>query len=322
MRHMFTIALLLLVSASTVSAQGHAQGHAKVHNNITTTNGVAVQPPPPVETPTTLTFYENPDMTGISYAVQIMPPRSVEITRVITSAELTSANLYGKVSAVKLTCGTRPSRVSLFDIDWTQSSSGTELDCNPSQTASINLQTTNGINGRNMNDKINAAGLVAHLRASDNLPHSVPLSGPFASVWATELQSDLATDGASPEWTQIWLEDFQDIHVQQALRLSGFPCSSRDAVFDIRINIGAKGFAPMATVYGLDSSVSYGFGDSLFGCHDKMVKSLQAGITKAAASIQSQFPAAIAALSGGASSSIWYFAPNFDTKNYDVFFWK
>jgi hypothetical protein len=262
--------------------------------------------------PTTLTFFENPDTTGASYTVQLKPPVSFQATRIIPTSELAGAGLVGKVSAVRLQCGTRPSRASLFDIDWSQSSSGTMIDCTPGQRMDVDLGTLS----HNWNDKINAAALVAHVRTSDDKTHLVAFSTLFRAVWKTEVQN--LADGATAKWTQIWLDDFQDIHVEQALQLDSFWCTARDAVFDIRINVSASNFKPVFKVYGISQWVDTGIGDA-WGCHDGMVKALSSGVSNASKKLEAQLPQLVL---GSPSSSVFYFAPEDITKDYDLFFWQ
>jgi hypothetical protein len=309
------VSVVVLITASLLHAQP-----APSHNFPPVKNNGNKQAPPPVETPTTLTFFENSNMTGTSYTVSLQPPLSVQATRVIPSSELAAAHLTtpdlagGKVSAVRMVCGTRPSRASLFDIDWSQSSSGTMLECNPGQTASVDLSSQTL--SRNLDNKINAAALVAHVRASDNLPHDIGFSFLFSSVWKTNMQS--LPSGATPLWTQIWIEDFNDIHIEQAVQLDSFWCTARDSVFDMRINVSASAFKPVFKVYPLQVYVPTGFGDS-WGCHDGMVSKLNDALISAKAKLESQLPQLVL---GNPSSSVFYFDPESTTQGYDLFFWK
>jgi hypothetical protein len=51
----------------------------------------------------------------LSYTVSLTAASGGEATRIIPWSQIAAAGLAGNVSAVRLTCGTRPSRVSLFD---------------------------------------------------------------------------------------------------------------------------------------------------------------------------------------------------------------
>jgi hypothetical protein len=289
-------------------------GHRFIGGNVfrPPTGGFAT-PPPPAETPTTLTFFGNPDLTGVSYAVSLKPANSFQATRVVTQNDITAAGLAGKISSVQIVCGTRPSRASLFDIDWGQFSSGTMIECRPGLTTSINLATQTL--GRDLNDKIGAAALVAHVRSVDNAPHGVTsFSTLFSSVWKTQMQS--LGSGATAKWTQIWLEDFQDIHVEQALQLDSTWCSARDATFEIRINLSALPFKPVFKVYAVSEWVATGFGDA-WGCHDGMGHALSSGVNNASTQLESQLPQLVL---NDPSSSTYYFAPEGNTDDYDLFY--
>jgi hypothetical protein len=292
------------------SPRGQDGQHQHPHPGGDLNNPIGSKDVPPVETPTTLTFFENTDMTGASYTVQVQPHGSVQTERLIATNELTGAGLAGKVSAARLACGTRPSRASLFDINWSQFSNGTMVECMPGQKTDINLAS------HDLDDKINAAALVAHVRTSDNNTHLVRFSTLFASAWKTQVQQ--LGGGATAKWTQIWLDDFQDIHVEQALQVDNTWCSARDAVFDIRINVSASNFKPVFKVYGISSWVGHGFGDA-WGCYDGMVKSLSDGIRSASTQLEQQLPQLVI---GSSSSAVFYFSPEGTTKDYDLFFWK
>jgi hypothetical protein len=272
-------------------------------------------PPSPVETPTTLTFYENTDRTGVSYSVQINPPVQVQATLLVTTNTLASAGLAGKVSAARIQCGTRPSRASLFDVDWGQFSSGTMIECLPGQTTDVNLATIT--NPRALDDKINAAALVAHVRSSDGQPHSLPFSTFFDAEWKANLKAKLPSSATLKD-TYIWLEDSQDVHIQQFLQLDSTWCTARTASFEIRIALSAANFRPLFNVYALSQNVDTGFGD-LWGCHDHMVSDLQSGVNTIIASLNGQLPTLVPT---DKSSSVFYFAPEGTTLDFDVFYWQ
>lgn len=294
-----------------------AQGHHRITGAGVTrpSRGTLKPPPPPVETPTTLTLYENPDMTGASYTISIKPLNGFQATRVVNHSDIAGAGLDGKISSARIVCGTRPSRASLFDIDWGEFSSGTMIECTPNQAATINL--TADTLGRDLNDKIGAAGLVAHVRSSDNLTHGVSgFSTLFGSVWRKQMQS--LGGGATAKDTRIWVEDFQDIDIWQMLQVDSPWCSARGAVFTMRINLSASAFRPVFKVYATSLYVDSGFGD-MWGCHDDMVKELNAGLAAASKQLESQLPNLVL---GNPSSAVYYFAPEGNTQDYDLFYWK
>jgi len=312
----FSITLALAVSLAARSAAASPQGSQKkdsAASGIVTNTGVAKVPPPLPDTATTLTFYENSDRTGATYSVQLQPPPLVYATRQVTTAEITSAGLYGKVSAVRIQCGTRASRAALFDIDWGEFSSGYMIQCLPNQTSDVNL--VNVTNPRTLDNKINAAALVDHVRSPDGGTHSLPLSFPFKSVWLSSLKAQLP-GSATVKDTWIWLDDFQNIHIQQFLQLDSKFCTARTASFEIRITLSTKGFAPVFTVIPVSQNVDGGFGD-LWGCHSGMVSGLADGVKKIVAGLNQALPGFIT----GTDSNVYYFAPGGSTQDFDVFFW-
>jgi hypothetical protein len=249
--------------------------------------------------PTVLTFYENPDFSGASYTAEVQIG-GLEATRVINSNDISSAGLNQKISSVRLTCGSRASRASLFDVNWSQHSRGKLLECDPQQTANIDLSTDTL--SFDLNDKINAAAIVTHPSNEPNVPvHSVgPVSTTFRALWKTEMDS---LDDATNQWTQIWLDDFHTIHVEQALKLDSFFCSERDAVFELRIVLSTANYRPVFQVYQGPTWVAPGTGDA-WGCRDKMLERLNAGIKSAS----TQIPAKMAQLFPSLSP-LFYFAP-------------
>jgi hypothetical protein len=292
-----------------------AQGPKKTHpGTLIQPNAGNKLPPPPVESPTTLTFYENTDRTGASYSVQIMPPIQVQATRLVPSTTLGSAGLVGKVSAVRIQCGTRPSRAALFDVDWSQFSDGTSIDCLPGQTTDVNL--TSITNPRALDNKINAAALVTHVRASDGKPHSIPFSTYFDAEWKTNLKAQLPSSAKLKD-TYIWLDDFQDVHIEQFLQLDSAACTARTAKFEIRISLSAANFKPVFHIYALSTSVDTGFGD-FWGCHDGMASSLNDGVNKIIASLNGALPALVPIN----NSPTFYFAPEGRTRDFGIFFWQ
>jgi hypothetical protein len=284
----------------------------------------AAQPLPPfphrpVETPTVVTFYENEDLSGASYSVEAKPISSLEATRSVSTNEITTAGLYGRISSVQIACGTRPSRASLFDIDWSPSSDGTVIECAPNTTVSINLATQTGpatLEGRrDLNNRLGAAAIVAHVRSSDNGVHLRDFSSAFGLVWKSRMQS---LDGASPQWTNIWLApDFHTVHVEQALTLHHLPCTNRGSVFELRITMTTANFRPVFHVDIVSEWVAYGFGDAWpLYCHKNMLSSLDSSLQNAKSEIETQ----LGQLFESTSSDTYYFASGASTRLIDAFF--
>lgn len=264
------------------------------------------------QTPTILTFYENPDFSGASCAAEVQIG-DLEATRVINSNDISSAGLNQKISSVRLTCGARASRASLFDVNWSQHSRGKLLECNPRQTVSIDLSTDTL--SLDLNDKINAAAIVAHPSNEPNVPvHSVPsVSTLFGAQWKTKMDS---LDDATNQWTRIWLDDFHTIHVEQALKLDSVFCSERDAVFELRIVLSTVDYRPVFKVHQGPTWVAHGIGDA-WGCHDKMLDRLNAGIKSASTEIPAKMGQIFPSL-----SALFYFAPGGYPQDFDGFYYE
>lgn len=125
--------------------------------------------------------------------------------------------------------------------------------------------------------------------------------------------------GATAKGTRIWLDDFQDFHIQQMLEVDSPYCTARGAVFEIRVNLSMANYKPVFKGYAVSQYVDSGFGD-LWGCHDGMVRDLGQGVSNAITSLQAKLPSLV--LSLGPESPTYYFAPQGTTSDYDLFFYK
>jgi hypothetical protein len=272
-----------------------------------------------VETPTVVAFYENEDFTGASYSVGIKPTSVFEAVRIVSTNELAAAGLRYTISSVRLACGTRPSRVSLFDIDWSESSDGTALECSPNETVTINLaaQTVPAYGGfRDLNDKVGAAVITAHVRSSDDDVHSNEFSFLLGQKWKTVMNS---LKDATHAWTSIWQEDLHSVRLRQALEVDHYACTARDAIFELRITMATSNFRPVFNVHIIEEWVSSGFGDGWpFHCRDRYLSVLHSRLLDAKSEIQSGLPQ----LFQGTSSATHYFVPEFGTRLFQAFYWQ
>jgi hypothetical protein len=271
-------------------------------------------PAPPVETPTTLTFYESIGLGGLSYTVSLTPSTNgFEATRQVTSGDLAAHGLAGKVSSVQIVCGSRPSQVSLFDVDWSEFSVGTMLSCAAHASSHVDLTTVG------YNDRISAAALVAHARSVDGKVHYTPFSILLAGAWSQGL-GGLPSGASASGGGEIWLETFQTVRIHQALTLDSLYCTKRDATFDLRVRMSTVDEQPVFDATVMSVWVAYGLGDA-WGCHDGMVSKLQSGAESAAAQLAAGLPKLfeLVGTQNGAPlpSPTHYFAPNADTRNFD-----
>ena len=318
----FLLAVCTCVTSSPASAQGppHLPGEVGPLDDLT-----VAPPPPPVETPTVVTFYANEDLTGASYSVEVMPTSGFEATRIVSTNELTTAGLPYTISSVRLACGTRPSRVSLFDIDWSEFSDGTSLECTPIQTVTINLAAqlvpvSDGL--RDLNDKVGAAVITAHVRSSDDGVHANEFSFLFGQAWKTRMNS---LENATNDSTRIWTEAFHTVRVEQHLKVDHWACTERGAVFDLRIIMTVSNFRPVFNVIIVSEYVDYGFGDGFpTYCHENYLAALHANLELARSELKSQLPEIFSELlsSGVVLSPTFYFVPQLGTQVFQAFYWK
>jgi hypothetical protein len=315
MRFVMDLALATALALSTgAQAQLHGPGGAAapIHSG-----GVLELPqtPNPPDTASMATFYEHSNLTGASYSVSVSPVPNAHAELRITSSDVAAHGLKGGVSAVRLQCGSRPSRIALFDLDWGEFSKGASLDCDPGQSATLDLTTVVIHDTVTANDKINAAVFVTHVRSADDAAHPVPASFLLASVWKQKMKE---MDSAKADRTRIWLEDSHSIHIYQSIKLDSWACSERGAVFNLRIKVSTVAFKPVFDVRKLDQYVDFGTGD-LWGCRKKMMAGLNDEVEKQIPKIKSGMMDMVKAF-GEPSSPDYYFVPEGDTGTYDLFY--
>jgi hypothetical protein len=272
------------------------------------------RPPPPTETPTRLTLFERPDMSGVSHTVAVAPPVTLQIGRVISWTELKSANLgtnngIAKAKAARLVCGTRPSLAALFSNDWRGNNGfytkGRSVECNPGETKVLVLEA---------GERIGSAAVLAHVRSTDNLAHRASFAFLFGSVWKTEMSK---MGDAVPTRTVVWIEDFSHFRVTQFLKVNHWACTERDAHFDLRISVrSGAAFKPVFAVELKDYGVRSGFGD-FWGCGSGMRETLLSELRPVVASLPAKLPESVPS---NPSSPTFYFGPGGDHDNFDLYF--
>lgn len=289
---------------------------ALLGGGTTVGGGGAQLPPAPIETPTTLTFYAGQNLTGASYTVSLTAGGGNEATQIIRASTLAANGLKGQVSSVRLACGTRPSRATLFDIDWGQFSEGTLLDCDVNQVVSTNLTGT-------LDNQMSAAALVLHAQSTDNRPHGFPFSYLFGNKWREQMQS--LPYGATPSGTAIWLESWKAFRVHQTLTLDSVFCSARVSDFDLRVQVSTVAFQPVFSVSVVEEYVPPGMGDA-WGCRTEMQAKLHQGALDAKAKLEAGLPDIFLLLGSQPttppkplSSATHYFAPTVDTTTFEAF---
>src|SRR5262249_31190091 len=93
------------------------------------------------ETASTVTFFAEAGLSGDSLPLQVMPADLNEAVDPITFDSIQGANLAGRISSVRLICGSRYSALTLLEgantgpvWNWFGSGQGYTLECNPNET--------------------------------------------------------------------------------------------------------------------------------------------------------------------------------------------
>ena len=237
-------------------------------------------------TASVLTLYSEARFWGDRFATQIFPEPVNATDEVITSTQLYVANLLGRISSVRLQCGSRDSHVMLYTgrptssqiEQWPPSGIGYPVSCTANSITRVNLHTE----ALRVADKVASVYFVVH--APD--VEYADLSQPVDSNWA-RLLPDRLPDGAKAKGkaTLQFLSSFS-VKLTQKLRLDHWACTGRTASFELSIRVRTRGPTRFDPNNYFDVGrgrvvVDDGFGDA-WGCRDKMLDKLRAGADAAA----------------------------------------
>jgi hypothetical protein len=229
-----------------------------------------------LESPTTLTFYENADYSGAAYTVQVNAA-APETLRLVPKTEIEAAGMLNRIQSVRLSCGTRAADTTLFGAwntgtslaTWSPYSDGPFLSCAAGQVDQISLP----YEWPELAGKVASAYFVNHA----NKVTIALFSSVVASNWNAALQN--LPSGASAVGGPIFqLEGPTSFTLRQNLKLDDWKCGDRSAHMILRA------FMQQDRTFNVIVATTYvhtGWGDS-WGCRTKMKNALDSAAVTAA----------------------------------------
>jgi hypothetical protein len=261
--------------------------------------------------PTGLSLYESANETGITYTASLAASDSGEAMQLVSTPDLTTAGLLGKVSSVRLSCGPRAARLVLFDAynssdttfsDWSHAlGNGATIECQPYRTTVVDLH----VDFPTLADRVGSAMLVTQAANFGFKNFSLFLE----PAWTASLN---LPSGATATTHQIWLSTLSRFEIRQFLTIDALECTKRGAVFEYSVEMNPD-HTFTATV--VDSYVDYGFGDA-WGCHDTMKSKLDAALAGGRAKLQDGVKQIVDAFAP--NMALYYFLPNATLTQFDL----
>ena len=301
----FPVALLPLALAGCLTAEDEHDVDPALESETASELGFG---------PTTLTFYQHANLTGTTYTTSLSSPDLEERIRLIARPDVEAAGLLGRISAVRLRCGTREARVVLFDAynlsntsfaSWSYiGGSSTRIECLPGQTVTVNLHEQ----APALADRVASAFLVHHAKDVGYQNFSTVINT-FWQVALQELPSEATATGT--EWRLTTTRTFR---LRQRLRIDHWACTERNALFEYSVRMN-EDHTFTATV--TDTYVDYGFGDSL-GCRDKIKSTLDAAVSSARTKVEDGLRYYIRFFVPGHAR--YYFVPDGSLREFDLFY--
>jgi hypothetical protein len=261
------------------------------------------------ESPSTVTFYENPAFSGAQLAVQIQPSGTLnETVDLVTRTEIEQA----KISAVRLQCGDRKTRVVLFSAQntattfgsWSAGGSARPVDCAPGQTVNLNLHTADPT----LADKVGSAYFVRHANKSvEQAFSSLVVNGWNAAM--EELPSGASAKGDP----KLKMTSGARFTLRQDLTLDDALCGDRPGL----LNLAAQLYQDRHFVVTvINTYVDTGWGDA-WGCRDKMKKKLDEAAAAGAEDFEDGLEQLLA-LQLPVSYPRYYFEPSWSVREFDI----
>ena len=262
------------------------------------------------DAPATLTLFSEAGFWGSKLTVQIDPSTPVETVRLVTKTQIANANLLGRISAVRLKCGSRAGRVVLFNAHntatsiggWSPSSPGRPINCSAGETVDVNLHAEASFYA----DKVASVYFVAHARKATDVAFSTFVS----NSWNAEL-ANLPSGAKAVGEAQLQLTSSTRFRLRQNLKLDDWKCGGRSAhmVLQAQMYQDQHFSVIVATTY-----VDTGWGDA-WGCRSKMQTALKAAAINAASDLRSGLDS-LMLLAG--NHPRYYFVPSWSLREFDL----
>lgn len=236
--------------------------------------------PRPYSQPPVLTLYSEAGLWGTSLRVATAPVGRAEQQRLIPRTEIEAAGLLGRVSSLRLACGTRDARVVLFpDYNegttlwtWSPFANGHIVDCLAGQTVNVELHSAVPA----LADRVSSIYFVAHTTDASELSLSWLVTSAIRAALA-----DDPTEGASPRGNaRLTLRGDRTFDIRQDFELDSAACGARPGHFVLRAQLTGSTW----TVSFVSRYVDPGLGDR-WGCRSGMESALESGARGAAVDI-------------------------------------
>lgn len=231
------------------------------------------------ETPSVLILYSEANFWGQQWRTELMPPRLREDSSVITSTQLQEANLLGRISSVRLRCGSRDSHVVLFTArntssrisGWTPSGFAYPISCVAGTTRLVNLHADEP----RVADKVGSIYLVVHAPGITVAPFSELVENNWPRYLADKLP-----DGAKMNGNAVlkFVTPFR-FTIAQELWLDNWRCGGRAAHIELaaQVWVSGPGLADETDYFEVNRGPTYvdeSWGDA-WGCRDTMLDKLR-----------------------------------------------
>ncbi|NUP14118.1 MAG: hypothetical protein HOW73_49425 [Polyangiaceae bacterium] len=269
---------------------------------------------PPPETATSITFYANNNFTGAAVTQQFTATSGgPELMGFVRWSQLSAAMPSGARS-VRMTCGTRKSRVLLYQAantstsfsSWSNTSSPEQLECEAGQQVSAVFPTSFGPT------VARSAAVVLH--PYSGYRYDVSFTSFFGPSWEEALDEQLP-DGASrngaPVMTMLTSRTFR---LRQNLKLNHWACFERSGFFTLDVRLNGPGDVSVSVV---DSYVDQAEWPEPWDCWTNMKNKLSAGASDAADTLEAELPLQLTQFAFGDCMSIQYFVP-ITPRNFDI----
>jgi hypothetical protein len=295
-RHTLTrfasIAAVLSISAGVTACLADGQ---EPEDLASETSSLSLLPSP------SLTLYSEAGFWGDQLAVSITPTLE-ETVRLVTKTQIEAANLLGRISSVRLTCGDREGDALLFmDYNtattlsgWSPYGTASWVHCRPGEVRSVNLHVT----APSYADRVASVYFVSHARDAHEFAFTDFLTLEWNARMAEISDSHVSADGDP----QLRLVSNTRFRIVQFLNLDDALCGARGGRLELDALMNQNGHFTVSVV---DVYVDTGWGDS-WGCRDQMTSAVDAGAHTAAQKLTTGLDSLLVIYGTGARD---YFTP-------------
>lgn len=258
------------------------------------------------ETPTTVVFYGNANFTGNTVTRTYAAPTTGSEQMTLVPFSQMSATLPSGARAVRMTCGTRKTRLMVYGVGnnnasytyWSPGTGAEQLECNPGQQVSLTLPTPWGLNS--------ARSAVVTVHPWGGYAYELPFASYFAPQWETELDAQLGDNAWRSGPPTIRLTGSRSFTLRQDMKLDSYACFERSGYFKLGITLKGPGDVAVTV---LDSYVDQVSNPEPWDCWTPMKQELKAGAQVAATTLSATLPSKLTQFAFNKCYSNQYFTP-------------